>query len=47
LVSHEALNDDPYEAPNDDPNEAPNVDPNDGDQPSVAVSSARYVTLAI
>ena len=32
---------DPSEAPNDDPSEAPN-----GDQPSVVVSSARYVNLA-
>ena len=40
----EALNGDhgdPSEAPNDDPSEAPN-----GDQPSVVVSSARYVNLA-
>ena len=40
----EALNGDhgdPSEAPNDDPCEAPN-----GDQPSVVVSSARYVNLA-
>ena len=34
-------NDDLSEPPNDDPSEAPN-----GDQPSVVVSSARYVNLA-
>jgi hypothetical protein len=55
--SSEAPNDDPSEDPNGDPSEAPNGDPSEapnddpseapnGDQPSVVVSSARYVNLA-
>uniref|UniRef100_A0A453CZW2 Uncharacterized protein n=1 Tax=Aegilops tauschii subsp. strangulata TaxID=200361 RepID=A0A453CZW2_AEGTS len=42
-------NDDSSEAPNGDPSEAPNGDPSEApnsDQPSVIVSSARYVNLA-
>ena len=43
------FDDDPKYPPNNDSSEAPNGDPSEapnGDQPSVVVSSARYVNLA-